>query len=111
MPYVICEPCVGIKDKACVAVCPVDCIYEGAREGFPDMMYIHPDECVDCGICQPECPVDAIFLDEDVPDRWQHYTESEPPLLRASVRVASPRRRHYGAACAGSEVPDGSSQG
>lgn len=58
MTYIIAEPCVGVKDASCVAVCPVDCIYEGA-----DMYYIHPDECIDCGVCEPECPVGAIVPD------------------------------------------------
>ena len=48
MPYIIAEPCINVKDKACVEVCPVDCIYEGA-----DMLFIHPDECIDCGACEP----------------------------------------------------------
>ena len=69
MTYVICEPCIGTKDSACVEVCPVDCIYEGL-----DMYYIHPDECIDCGACVPECPVEAIFEDVDVPDKWDHFT-------------------------------------
>jgi NAD-dependent dihydropyrimidine dehydrogenase PreA subunit len=68
MTYIICEPCVGVKDKACVDVCPVDCIYEG-----DDMLYIHPDECVDCAACEPECPVTAIFAEEDVPEQWKDY--------------------------------------
>ena len=71
MAYVICEPCVDIKDRACVEECPVDCIYEGAR-----MLYIHPDECVDCGACEPVCPVEAIFYEDDVPDQWTSYTQS-----------------------------------
>ncbi len=70
MPYVITEPCIGVKDKSCQLVCPVDCIYEG-----PDMLYIHPDECIDCGLCEPECPVSAIFVDTDVPDKWVEYIE------------------------------------
>jgi NAD-dependent dihydropyrimidine dehydrogenase PreA subunit len=53
-----------------MTVCPVDCIYEDA-----DMVYIHPDECIDCGLCEPECPVTAIFVDTDVPDRWRDYIE------------------------------------
>src|SRR5438067_6655871 len=65
MAYIICEPCVGVKDKACVEICPVDCIYEGEKEGFPDMLFIHPDECIDCGVCEPECPVDAIKPDTE----------------------------------------------
>jgi NAD-dependent dihydropyrimidine dehydrogenase PreA subunit len=70
MPYIITEPCVGVKDKSCTTVCPVDCIYEGE-----DMLYIHPDECIDCGLCEPECPVNAIFVDSDVPSEWTHYIE------------------------------------
>ena len=59
MTYVIAEPCIDVKDGACVNVCPVDCIYEGGR-----MFYIQPDECVNCGICVSVCPVEAIFTDE-----------------------------------------------
>src|SRR5512135_1692909 len=69
MTYVIGEPCVDVLDRACVEECPVDCIYEGER-----MVYIHPDECVDCGACEPVCPTDAIFFEEDVPDEWVEYT-------------------------------------
>ena len=68
--YVIAEPCVDVMDKACVEECPVDCIYEGDR-----MLYIHPDECVDCGACEPVCPVEAIFYEDDLPERWTHYTQ------------------------------------
>jgi NAD-dependent dihydropyrimidine dehydrogenase PreA subunit len=67
--YTITQPCVDIKDKSCIEECPVDCIYEGAR-----MLYIHPDECVDCGACEPVCPVEAIFYEDDVPDEWNNYT-------------------------------------
>ncbi|NUQ71565.1 MAG: ferredoxin family protein [Chthonomonadales bacterium] len=78
MPYVICEPCIGVKDKACVAVCPVDCIHEGVLTDDDgnsyDMLFINPDECIDCGLCEPECPVTAIFADTDVPEKWQQYT-------------------------------------
>ena len=70
MTYVIAEPCIGVKDGACVEVCPVDCIYEGE-----DQFYIHPDECIDCGACEPECPVEAIFLDTDVPSEWTQFIE------------------------------------
>src|SRR5438093_162196 len=73
MAYIICEPCIGVKDKGCVEICPVDCIYEGTKEGFPDMLFIHPDECIDCGVCQPECPVDAIFPEDDVPEDQLDY--------------------------------------
>jgi ferredoxin len=68
--HVITEPCVGTKDKACVDVCPVDCIHEG-----DEMLFIDPAECIDCGLCVPECPVDAIFFEDDVPDQWTEYTQ------------------------------------
>lgn len=71
MTYVIAEPCVDIKDRACVDECPVDCIYEGART-----LYIHPDECVDCGACEPVCPVEAIFYEDDVPEQWSSYYQA-----------------------------------
>lgn len=78
MPFIICEPCVGVKDKGCQEICPVDCIYDrsDAKAGeFPDMVFIHPEECIDCAICEPECPVEAIFPDVDVPDEWKRYIE------------------------------------
>jgi NAD-dependent dihydropyrimidine dehydrogenase PreA subunit len=65
MAYIITEPCVGVKDAACVEVCPVDCIYAKDED---DMYYIHPDECIDCGACLPECPVDAIIAPDESPD-------------------------------------------
>ena len=68
MTYVIALPCVDVKDKACIEECPVDCIYEGER-----MLYIHPDECVDCGACEPVCPVEAIFYEDDTPEQWKDY--------------------------------------
>jgi len=70
MAYVICEPCIGVKDAACVDVCPVDCIYEGN-----DQYYINPSECIDCGACEPECPVEAISSSSSVPEEWKDYIE------------------------------------
>lgn len=70
MAYIIVEPCIGTKDSACVAVCPVDCIYEG-----DDQFYISPDECIDCGACEPECPVEAIFAEDAVPEQWHSYIQ------------------------------------
>ena len=74
MTYVIAAPCVDVKDKACVDVCPVDCIHPTDGEGEP-ILYINPDECIDCGACEPECPVEAIFAEEDLPKEWLGYTE------------------------------------
>ncbi len=73
MTYVITEPCIDVKDQSCVEVCPVDCIH---FDGDDDrILYIHPDECIDCGACEPACPVTAIFAEDDVPDEWAAYTE------------------------------------
>ena len=70
MTYVIGEPCIDVMDRACVDECPVDCIYEGARS-----LYIHPDECVDCGACEPVCPVEAIYYEDDLPNGLEPYRE------------------------------------
>ena len=70
MAYVIAEPCIDVKDRACVDECPVDCIYEGPR-----MLYIQPDECVDCDACVPVCPVTAIFAEDDVPPEWKSFVD------------------------------------
>ena len=70
MSHWIVEPCINVKDKACVPACPVDCIYEGDY-----MLYIHPDECIDCGACIEPCPVDAIFPDDEMPEKWDFYRE------------------------------------
>ncbi len=78
MTYIIAEPCIGTKDTACVDVCPVDCIHprkdEDTFEGA-EMLYIHPDECIDCGACEPACPVQAIFTEDDTPEQWRHFVE------------------------------------
>jgi len=71
MTYVIAQPCVDVKDRACVDECPVDCIYEGERT-----LYINADECVDCGACEPVCPTEAIFYEDDVPEEWEDYTRA-----------------------------------
>src|ERR1700740_809663 len=65
MTYVVCEPCRDCKYTDCVVVCPVDCFYQDESQ-----LYIDPTECIDCGGCVPECPVEAIFLDTDVPAQW-----------------------------------------
>jgi NAD-dependent dihydropyrimidine dehydrogenase PreA subunit len=68
MVFVITQPCIDTRDQSCVAVCPVDCIYVGER-----MLYVHPDECIDCGACEAECPVEAIVPEASVPEEMQAF--------------------------------------
>jgi ferredoxin len=78
MAYVIAEPCIGTKDNSCVEVCPVDCIHPTPDEPDYDaveMLYIDPEECIDCDACVEACPVDACFAEDQVPDEWQKYIE------------------------------------
>ena len=89
MTYVVTESCIKCKYTDCVEVCPVDCFYEG-----PEFLVIHPDECIDCGLCEPECPIDAIFADDELPkdqiefieinaklaDVYENITEAAEPL-------------------------------
>ena len=70
MTHVVCAACFGCKYTDCVVVCPVECFYEGEK-----MLYIHPDECIDCEACVPECPVEAIFHEDNVPEEWKAFTE------------------------------------
>src|SRR5690606_1484707 len=67
MPYVVAEPCINCKYTDCVEVCPVDCFYEG-----PNFLAIHPDECIDCNACVPTCPTEAIYADDELPEKWAH---------------------------------------
>ena len=78
MAYTIAEPCIKVKDAACVDVCPVDCIHPTKDEpafAEEEMLYIDPDTCIDCGACEPECPVEAIFENDYVPDKWKSFIE------------------------------------
>ena len=74
MAYVITQPCIDVKDKSCVDVCPVSCIYIETDDA-DSKLYIHPDECIDCGACEPACPVTAIFPEEEVPEKWKSFIQ------------------------------------
>ncbi|MEP6815619.1 MAG: ferredoxin [Marmoricola sp.] len=97
MTYVIGLPCVDLKDRACVDECPVDCIYEGGRS-----LYIHPEECVDCGACEPVCPVEAIYYEDDLPVTLQPYlADNEVFFTETLAGRAEPLGSPGGAAALG----------
>lgn len=75
MTFVVTEQCIRCKYTDCVEVCPVDCFYEG-----PNFLVINPDECIDCALCEPECPVNAIYSQDDLPEKYQSYFELNKEL-------------------------------
>ena len=77
MPFIVTESCIKCKYTDCVEVCPVDCFHEG-----PNMLVIDPDECIDCTLCEPECPVEAIMSEDDVPDNQQEFIQLNAELSR-----------------------------
>jgi ferredoxin len=79
MPYVITEPCTGVKDGSCVDVCPVDCIE--TSDDAP-IFYIDPDRCIDCNACRHICPVDAIYSTWETPPQWKHYEKLNADFFR-----------------------------
>ena len=89
MTYVIVEPCIGVKDASCVDVCPVDCIHATDDDA---MYFIDPDECIDCGACEPECPVTAIFPEEDVPPNLEGFIEKNKEIFNSDVPPGRPKK-------------------
>lgn len=85
MAHVVCEPCRDCKFTDCVTVCPCDCFYEDER-----MLVIDPDQCIDCGACAQECPVDAIYPDTDVPARWTQYVALNAERVRVLQQSSGP---------------------
>lgn len=104
MTYVVGENCIKCKHTDCVEVCPVDCFYEG-----PNTLVIHPDECIDCDLCVPECPVDAIYAEDDLPEDqaeflalnaelaeiWPNISERTDPLPDAEKWDGVPNKRQH----------------
>jgi ferredoxin len=104
MTFVVGENCIKCKHTDCVEVCPVDCFYEG-----PNFLVIHPDECIDCALCEPECPVDAIYAEDELPEdqqvflalnaelaqKWTNITEMKPALEDAEKWKNVPGKLQY----------------
>jgi ferredoxin len=100
MTYVVCEPCRDCKYTDCVTVCPVECFYQDEA-----MLYIDPVECIDCGACVAECPVEAIFRETDVPSRWEQYlqinAERTTDLKEKGGHITEKQEPIEGPACRG----------
>ena len=104
MTFVVADTCIRCKHTDCVEVCPVDCFYEG-----PNFLVIHPDECIDCALCEPECPVDAIYAEDELPEdqqeflqlnaelaeKWPNITEKKDPLPEAENWADKTDKREY----------------
>ena len=102
MTFIVGENCIKCKYTDCVDVCPVDCFYEG-----PNMLVINPDECIDCALCEPECPIDAIYAEDELPEnmssfleinqelstKWPNITETQTPLPDADDWQDKPNKR------------------
>lgn len=82
MAYVVTEPCFGCKYTDCVVVCPCDCFHEGEK-----MLFIDPIHCIDCDACRPECPVDAIFQEDDVPNAWREYVSLNAEMVAQCPQI------------------------
>lgn len=101
MTFIVGEQCIKCKHTDCVEVCPVDCFYEG-----PNFLVIHPDECIDCALCEPECPVDAIYAEDEIPEDqlvflelnaelaevWPNITEMKEPPADAKEWANKPNK-------------------
>ncbi len=83
MTFVVTESCIKCKYTDCVEVCPVDCFYEG-----PNFLVIHPDECIDCALCEPECPVDAIYAEEELPEEQKVFLELNTELAEVWPNIS-----------------------
>ena len=94
MAFVVCEPCHDCKYTDCVTVCPMDCFYQDEY-----MLYILPEECIDCGACVPECPVDAIFGEPEVPAKWAHYVALNAERARAGANITQKQEPKLGPGC------------
>ncbi len=96
MAFVVTEPCVDCKYTDCVVVCPCDCFHEGKR-----MLYIDPEHCIDCEACVPECPVEAIFHEDNVPEPWRDYIRLNAEEATRHPEITERKAPLGGGACSG----------
>jgi ferredoxin len=96
MTHVVAEPCFDCKYTDCVVVCPVDCFYQSEQ-----LLYIHPDECIDCEACVPECPVEAIFHEDNLPEQWKEYLALNAEMAKQSPNIAEKQDPLEGEQCIG----------
>ena len=94
MTHVVAEPCFDCKYTDCVVVCPVECFYQGDQ-----ILYIHPDECIDCEACVPECLVEAIFYEDNLPEQWKEYTQLNAEMAPLSPVITDCVGRHKWKRC------------
>ena len=94
MAHIVAEPCFDCKYTDCVVVCPVDCFYEG-----PQMLYIQPDECIDCEACVPECPVEAIFHEDNLPEQWKDFTALNAEMAKECPVINEKKDALEGESC------------
>ena len=96
MTHVVAQPCFDCKYTDCVVVCPVDCFYQSEQ-----LLYIHPDECIDCEACVPECPVEAIFHENNLPEQWKEYAALNAEMAKRSPNIAEKQDPLEGEQCVG----------
>ncbi|MEO8269257.1 MAG: ferredoxin family protein [Aureliella sp.] len=96
MTHVVAEPCFDCKYTDCVVVCPVECFYQNEQ-----LLFIHPDECIDCEACVPECPVEAIFHEDNLPEEWKDYTARNAAMAEQSPNIVEKQKPLEGERCMG----------
>ena len=96
MTHVVAEPCFDCKYTDCVVVCPVECFYQSEQ-----LLFIHPDECIDCEACVAECPVEAIFHEDNLPEEWKEYTARNAEMAKLSPNIVAKQSPLEGERCVG----------